>query len=73
MGGGLKVTLVICFGPKPKFCSFDLDLNQAEQNGISLDHNHVMNNTILYMFCLLFYDVIYIDRNNGSYSNLGND
>ena len=30
-GGGLKVTLVFCFGPKPKFCSFDLDLDQAEQ------------------------------------------
>ena len=26
-----KVTLVFCFGPKPKFCSFDLDLDQAEQ------------------------------------------
>jgi hypothetical protein len=30
-GGGLKVTLVFCFGQKPKFCSFDLDLDQAEQ------------------------------------------
>ena len=30
-GGGLKVTLVFCFGPKPKFCSLDLDLDQAEQ------------------------------------------
>ena len=30
-GGGLQVTLVFCFGPKPKFCSFDLDLDQAEQ------------------------------------------
>ena len=26
----LKVTLVFCFGPKPKFCSFNLDLDQAE-------------------------------------------
>ena len=35
-GGGLKVPLVFCFGPKPKFCSFDLDLDQAEQylNGL---------------------------------------
>ena len=31
VGGGLKVTLVFCFGPKPNFCSFDLDLDQAEQ------------------------------------------
>ena len=31
VGGGLKATLVFCFGPKPKFCSFDLDLDQAEQ------------------------------------------
>ena len=31
VGGGLKVTLVFCFCPKPKFCSFDLDLDQAEQ------------------------------------------
>ena len=30
-GGGLKVTLVFCFGPKQKFCSVDLDLNKAEQ------------------------------------------
>ena len=30
-GGGSKVTLVFCFRPKPKFCSFDLDLDQAEQ------------------------------------------
>jgi hypothetical protein len=22
---------VFCFGPKPKFCSLDLDLDQAEQ------------------------------------------
>ena len=29
--GGLKVTLVFCFGPNPKFCSFHLDLDQAEQ------------------------------------------
>ena len=29
--GGSKVTLVFCFGPKPKFYSFDLDLDQAEQ------------------------------------------
>ena len=29
--GGLNVTLVFCFGPKLKFCSFDLDLDQAEQ------------------------------------------
>ena len=28
-GGGLKVTLVFCLGPKPKFCSLDLD--QTEQ------------------------------------------
>ena len=28
-GGGSKVPLVFCFGPKPKFCPFDLD--QAEQ------------------------------------------
>ena len=27
--GGSKVSLVFIFGPKPKFCSFDLD--QAEQ------------------------------------------
>ena len=26
---GLKVTLVFCFGPKQKFCSFDLE--QAQQ------------------------------------------
>ena len=26
-----KVTLVFCFGPKPKFRSSDLDLDQAEQ------------------------------------------
>ena len=32
MVGGLKVTLVFCFGPKPKFGSIDLDLDQAEQN-----------------------------------------
>ena len=32
MGGCLRVTLVFCFGPKPKFCSLDLDLDQAEQN-----------------------------------------
>ena len=25
------MTLLFCFGPKPKFCSFDLDLDQAEQ------------------------------------------
>ena len=31
LGGCLKVTLVFCFGPKPTFCSFDLDLDQAEQ------------------------------------------
>ena len=33
VGGGwwLKVSLVFIFGPKPKFCSFDLDLDQAEQ------------------------------------------
>ena len=33
MGGGWfsQVTLVFCFGPNPKFCSFDLDLDQAEQ------------------------------------------
>jgi hypothetical protein len=24
------MTLVFCFGPKWKFCSFDLDLDQAE-------------------------------------------
>ena len=30
-GGGSKVTLVFCFGPKPKLCSLDLDLDQAEQ------------------------------------------
>jgi hypothetical protein len=29
--GGSKVTLLFCFGPKQKFCSFDLDLDQAEQ------------------------------------------
>ena len=29
-GLGFQVTLVFCFGPKPKFCSFDLDLDQAE-------------------------------------------
>jgi hypothetical protein len=29
--GGLKVTLVFYFGPKPKFCSFYFDLDQAEQ------------------------------------------
>ena len=31
VGGGLKMTLVFCFGPKPKFSSFDLDLDQVEQ------------------------------------------
>ena len=31
VGGWSKVTLLCCFGPKPKFCSFDLDLDQAEQ------------------------------------------
>ena len=31
MGSGLKVTLLFYFGPKPKFCSFDFDLDQAEQ------------------------------------------
>ena len=31
MSGCFKVTLGFCFGPKPKFCSFDLDLDQAEQ------------------------------------------
>ena len=30
-GGGLKVIMVFIFGPNPKFCSFDLDLDQAEQ------------------------------------------
>ena len=30
-GGGVKVILVFCFGPKLKFHSFDLDLDQAEQ------------------------------------------
>ena len=35
-GGGSKVTLVSCFGPKPKLCSFDLDLDQAEQKEASL-------------------------------------
>jgi hypothetical protein len=30
--GGSKVTLVFCFGPELKFCSFDLDLDQTEQN-----------------------------------------
>jgi hypothetical protein len=28
---GSTVTLVLCFGPEPKFCSFYLDLDQAEQ------------------------------------------
>ena len=28
------VTLVFCFGPTPKFCSFDLDLAQAEQKSV---------------------------------------
>ena len=35
-GGGSKVTLVSCFGPIPKLCSFDLDLDQAEQKEASL-------------------------------------
>ena len=35
-GGGSKVNLVFCFGPKPKFCSFDLDLDQAEQKFIKM-------------------------------------
>ena len=30
MVGGFQVTLVFCFGLKPKFCSFDLDLDQPE-------------------------------------------
>ena len=30
-GAGSKVTLVFCFGTKLKFCSFDFDLDQAEQ------------------------------------------
>ena len=25
------MTLVLCFGPKPNVCSFNLDLDQAEQ------------------------------------------
>ena len=29
-----KMTLVFCFGSKPKLCSFDLDLDQAEQLGL---------------------------------------
>ena len=36
-GGWSKVTLVFCFGPKPKLVFFDLDLDQAEQ----LKFNHV--------------------------------
>ena len=34
-GGWSKVTLVFCFDPKPKFSSFDLDFDQAEQNAKS--------------------------------------
>ena len=34
VGGGYKVTLVFCFCPKPKVCTFDLDLDQAEQKYI---------------------------------------
>ena len=30
-GGGLKVTLVFCLGPKLKLCSLYLDLDKAEQ------------------------------------------
>ena len=29
--GGFQVTLVFCFGPKLKCCSFDMDLDQPEQ------------------------------------------
>ena len=33
MGGGWsKVSFVFCLGPKPTFCSFDLDLDHSEQN-----------------------------------------
>ena len=35
--GGLKATLVFCFGPRTKFCSFELDLDQAEQNRLIVD------------------------------------
>ena len=39
-GGWSKVTLVFSFGPKLTFCSFDLDLDQAEQYlpAISIHH-----------------------------------
>jgi hypothetical protein len=30
-GGGARWVVEGDFGPKPKFCSFDLDLDQAEQ------------------------------------------
>ena len=39
VGGGwvvLQVTLLFCFRPNPKFCSFDLDLDQAEQIKVSM-------------------------------------
>ncbi len=29
--GGTKVNIVFCFSPKLMFCSFDIDLDQAEQ------------------------------------------
>ena len=38
VGGCLRVTLVFCFGPKPKFCSFDLDLDQDDQKKGALNN-----------------------------------
>ena len=49
-GGWSKVTLVFCFGPKPKFCSFDLDLDQAEQQDMPID--------LLQIFLLKMHNIV---------------